>query len=78
MLSICILIGLTFAPLGKHIGEILGGEDEINIISNGTLIAGNLTGFEYETVGSESSYYLALSITILGTLLLDFSAGNIF
>lgn len=75
-LGICIIIGLIFAPMGKHFAEVLSGDDYTEIYSNGTLIIGNLTNFEYETVGSDSGYYLALTITIVGTLLLDFSAGN--
>jgi solute carrier family 45, member 1/2/4 len=77
VLSICIIIGLIFAPMGKHIGEILGGDDEIDIFLNNSKMAGNFTGLDYQTVGFDSSYYLALSITIVGTLLLDFSAGKI-
>lgn len=78
-LSLCIILGLIFAPMGKHLGEILGGDDmDFDIFSNSSEIIGNYTDYEYEHVGSDKGYYWALSITILATLLLDFSAGKRF
>lgn len=74
-LGICIFIGLIFAPMGKYFAEILSGDDYPEIHTNGSLIDGDLTNYEYETVGNDTGYILALTITIVGTLLLDFSAG---
>lgn len=79
-LSLCITLGLIFAPMGKHLGEIFGGDDvDFDVFSNSSESLGNLTDYEYEVVGgSDKGYYWALSITIIATLLLDFSAGKFF
>lgn len=61
--------------MGKYFAEILSGDDYPEIHTNGSLIDGDLTNYEYETVGNDTGYILALTITIVGTLLLDFSAG---
>lgn len=66
--------------MGKHLGEIIGGDNmDFDIFSNSSEIIGNYTDYEYVTIGSDKGYYWALSITVLATLLLDFSAGkNLF
>jgi hypothetical protein len=63
--------------MGKHLGEILGGDSmDFDILSNSSEIIGNYTDYEYQVVGNNTGYYLSLFITVLATLLLDFSAGD--
>ncbi len=63
--------------MGKRLGEVLGGDSiDINVITNSSEIARNLTDYEYEVEGNDKAYYWALTITIMATLLLDFSAGE--
>ncbi|XP_070498742.1 membrane-associated transporter protein-like isoform X2 [Chironomus tepperi] len=79
-LSLGIILGLFLAPYGRLLGEFVGGwedDDDITIITNNT-VNSNLTNVQYETNAplSGSSFYWALCFTVLGTIMLDFSADN--
>lgn len=74
---------MIFAPTGKYIAQILSTEVDAQTFSNLTLndsATGDIVIVNYINEAEESEskfgYYLSLSITILGTLLLDFSAGK--
>jgi solute carrier family 45 protein 1/2/4 len=74
MLSLGIIAGLVLAPYGRAIGEMIAMHDDddyILIETNGTFNDANSTHFKYETNASNgSSFYWALSLTVLGTLML--------
>jgi solute carrier family 45, member 1/2/4 len=71
------LLGLILVPWGRSIADILGSNDDISIVTNQT-VHSNLTAFEYETVNAYtgSRFIIALLLSVLGTLLLDFTADN--
>ncbi|KAG5680635.1 hypothetical protein PVAND_010129 [Polypedilum vanderplanki] len=78
MLSLGIISGLVLAPYGRAIGEMIGMQDEnITIVTNNSLNV-NLTNFEYDASVpyTGSTFYWALFFTVLGTLMLDFTADN--
>ncbi|CAO1414900.1 unnamed protein product [Diamesa serratosioi] len=82
ILGVGLLFGLILAPYGRVLGELLGDNGSTVIVPS------NLTDvqkvkLEYKTYDSESvsvsdsnSFYWAIVLTILGTVLLDFNADN--
>lgn len=79
MLSLGIIGGLILAPYGRNLGELVGVQDEnITFVTNGTVMSGNLTNYEYQagTPYTGTTFYWALFFTVLGTLMLDFTADN--